>query len=54
MEIKFIKDHITSKKGDVLTVNEQLGNYLVRCKVAVKVTDAGEKPKTVKKHKAKK
>ncbi len=35
MEIKFIKDHLTSSEGDVLNVTEQLGNYLIRCKVAI-------------------
>lgn len=45
MEVKFIKDHLDYKAGDIVTLAEGLSNYLIRTGV---VEPLGETEKTPK------
>ena len=54
MKIELIKDHVLGKKGDILSVSQPRGDYLIRMGVAklhvanVEVEEEEEKPKPKK------
>lgn len=54
MKIELIKDHVLGKKGDIISVSQPRGDYLIRMGVAklhvanVEVEEEEEKPKPKK------
>ena len=58
MKIELIKDHVLGKKGDIVSVSQPRGNYLIRMGVAEKhvakaEVEQEEKPKPKKETKPK-
>lgn len=59
MKIELIKDHVLGKKGDIVSVSQPRGDYLIRMGVAkkhvakVEVEQEVEKPKPKKETKPK-
>lgn len=59
MKIELIKDHVLGKKGDIVSVSQPIGDYLIRMGVAkkhvatVEVEQEVEKPKPKKETKPK-
>ena len=59
MKIELIKDHVLGKKGDIVSVSQPRGDYLIRMGVAekhvakVEVEQEKEKPKPKKETKPK-
>lgn len=42
MKVKFLKDHLENKKGDIKTVNDWRANYWVKTGVAYEVVEKKE------------
>lgn len=51
MKLKLRKDHVLGKAGDVIEVDKDRANYLIRCAVAEVVTEDKPKPKAKTKKK---
>lgn len=45
MEIKLKSDHLTDKAGDVIEVNKERGEYLIRMSVADEYKEIAKKAK---------